>query len=63
MAPTILSKKGILTVMTKIYVAIRDTKNYTVYQDEKHPEEKLNMLYLPKGLPAKVQVTITEVPA
>lgn len=44
-------------------VAVRDTKNYTVYAREDHPEEKLNQLYLPKGLPQRVKVTITEVQA
>ena len=49
-------------MMSMIYVASRDTKNYTVYVNEEHPEEKLNQLYLPKGLPQRVQVTIGEVP-
>lgn len=45
-----------------IYVAQRDTKNYTVYVNEDRPEEKLNNLYLPKGLPQRIKVTIEEVP-
>lgn len=44
-----------------IYVAARDTKNYTIYVNEEAPELKFNQLYLPKGLPQRVKVIITEV--
>lgn len=43
------------------YVASRDTKNYTVYVNEERPEDKLNQLYLPKGLPQTIEVEIREV--
>lgn len=50
-------------MMSMIYVAKKDTKNFTQYVNEETPESTFNSLYLPKGLPAKVLVTITEVPA
>ena len=46
-----------------VYVATRDTKNFTVYVNEEMPENKLNMLYLPKGLPQRIKVTVTEIEA
>jgi hypothetical protein len=45
------------------YIASRDTKNFTVYVNEERPEDKLNQLYLPKGLPQAVEVTITPIEA
>jgi len=44
------------------YVAARDTKNFTVYVNEEMPENKLNQLYLPKGLPQTIEVTISAMP-
>lgn len=62
------SNRGLLRLMgdkmmSMIYVAKKDTKNFTQYVNEETPESTFNSLYLPKGLPAKVLVTITEVPA
>jgi hypothetical protein len=40
------------------FVAVRDTKNYTVYARADVPEEKLHHRYLPKGLPQTLELWV-----
>lgn len=43
-----------------IYVFVKETKNYSLYRDEADLSSPMNSLYLPKGLPHRIKVTVTE---